>query len=186
MTSSPKPAAAAREELPPALASMWRLCKLGYLHEPRLMLAAFGLSQLAALPDALLALWLMLPGAAVPLLALSAPAPVSETILPLAAIAMLGSTPVVVMLPAMMMLPPELNHVGSPDMQRLPRIKFGVEAIKWLLPATVFNVPVTVPMLPSTSPVPAFSPAGIRGRAPSLASTLPAPTPGAGPRCAHG
>jgi ATP-binding cassette subfamily B protein len=48
--------------LPPALSSMWRLCKLGYRHEPRLMLAAFALSQLAALPDALLALWLMLLG----------------------------------------------------------------------------------------------------------------------------
>jgi ATP-binding cassette, subfamily B, bacterial len=41
---------------------MWRLCKLGYRHEPRLMLWAFALSQLAALPDALLALWLMLLG----------------------------------------------------------------------------------------------------------------------------
>jgi ATP-binding cassette, subfamily B, bacterial len=50
------------EPLPPALPSMWRLCKLGYRHEPRLMLAALGLSQLAALPDALLALWLMLLG----------------------------------------------------------------------------------------------------------------------------
>src|SRR5580658_6811414 len=50
------------EPLPPALSSMWRLCKLGYRHEPRLMLAAFALSQLAALPDALLALWLMLLG----------------------------------------------------------------------------------------------------------------------------
>jgi ATP-binding cassette subfamily B protein len=49
-------------ELPPALPSMWRLCTLGYRHEPRLMLAAFVLSQLAALPDALLALWLMLLG----------------------------------------------------------------------------------------------------------------------------
>jgi ATP-binding cassette subfamily B protein len=48
--------------LPPALSSMWRLCKLGYRHEPRLMIAAFALSQLAALPDALLALWLMLLG----------------------------------------------------------------------------------------------------------------------------
>src|SRR5207247_2610417 len=48
--------------LPPALSSMWRLCRLGYRHEPRLMLAAFALSQLAALPDALLALWLMLLG----------------------------------------------------------------------------------------------------------------------------
>ena len=50
------------EPLPAALASMWRLCKLGYRHEPRLMLAAFVLSQLAALPDALIALWLMLLG----------------------------------------------------------------------------------------------------------------------------
>jgi ATP-binding cassette subfamily B protein len=41
---------------------MWRLCKLGYRHEPRLMVSAFLLSQLAALPDALLALWLMLLG----------------------------------------------------------------------------------------------------------------------------
>src|SRR5438105_631983 len=60
MTSSPEPPAI--EPLPPALSSMWRLCKLGYRHEPRLMLAAFVLSQLAALPDALLALWLMLLG----------------------------------------------------------------------------------------------------------------------------
>jgi ATP-binding cassette subfamily B protein len=50
------------DALPPALSSMWRLCRLGYRHEPRLMLVAFILSQLAALPDALLALWLMLLG----------------------------------------------------------------------------------------------------------------------------
>ena len=50
------------DALPPALSSMWRLCRLGYRHEPRLMLAAFVLSQLAALPDALIALWLMLLG----------------------------------------------------------------------------------------------------------------------------
>src|SRR5687767_14432397 len=64
MTSSPdgqgKPKPG--DDLPPALSSMWRLCKLGYRHEPRLMVAAFALSQLAALPDALLALWLMLLG----------------------------------------------------------------------------------------------------------------------------
>src|SRR6202022_4325495 len=36
--------------------------KLGYRHEPRLMVAAFSVSQRAALPDALLALWLMLLG----------------------------------------------------------------------------------------------------------------------------
>jgi ATP-binding cassette subfamily B protein len=50
------------DDLPPALSSMWRLCKLGYRHEPRMMLAAFALSQLAALPDALLALWFKLLG----------------------------------------------------------------------------------------------------------------------------
>jgi ATP-binding cassette subfamily B protein len=49
-------------DLPPALSSMWRLCKLGYRHEPRLMLTAFILSQIAALPDALIALWMMLLG----------------------------------------------------------------------------------------------------------------------------
>jgi ATP-binding cassette subfamily B protein len=65
MTSSregARGAAGAIEPLPPALSSMWRLCKLGYRHEPHLMLAAFALSQLAALPDALLALLLMLLG----------------------------------------------------------------------------------------------------------------------------
>src|SRR5712691_4509262 len=64
MTSSPDRGHVpkVRDDLPPALSSMWRLCKLGYRHEPRLMLAAFVLSQLAALPDAPLALWLMLLG----------------------------------------------------------------------------------------------------------------------------
>ena len=70
MTSSPnrdqasgKPVTSAKiDPLPPALSSMWRLCKLGYRHEPRLMFVAFVLSQLAALPDALFALWLMLLG----------------------------------------------------------------------------------------------------------------------------
>src|SRR6266850_300186 len=63
MTSSPKrKQAAVRDDLPPALSSMWRLCKLGYRHEPGLLLAAFFLSLLAALPDALLALWFKLLG----------------------------------------------------------------------------------------------------------------------------
>src|SRR5436309_3265749 len=63
MTSSPERSVnGAIEPLPPALKSMWRLCKLGYRHEPRLMVASLALSQLAALPDALLALWLMLLG----------------------------------------------------------------------------------------------------------------------------
>jgi ATP-binding cassette subfamily B protein len=56
------PDSAEIEPLPPALRSMWRLCKLGYRHEPRLMLVSFVLAQLAALPDALLALWLALLG----------------------------------------------------------------------------------------------------------------------------
>src|SRR5687768_15874673 len=50
------------EELPPAISSMWRLCKLGYQHEPALMLVAFLLALLSALPDALLALWFKLLG----------------------------------------------------------------------------------------------------------------------------
>jgi ATP-binding cassette subfamily B protein len=58
MTSSTEHAGVI-EPLPPALSSMWRLCRLGYRHEPGLMLAAFMLSLVAALPDALLALWLM-------------------------------------------------------------------------------------------------------------------------------
>src|SRR5215217_4123402 len=65
MAATAEPRAAARpvpEDLPPALSSMWRLCKLGYRHEPGLLLAAFLLSLAAALPDALLALWLALLG----------------------------------------------------------------------------------------------------------------------------
>ena len=61
MTPSAK-RAAGLEPLPPALSSMWRLCRLGYRYEPRLMVISFVLSQLAALPDALLALWLWLLG----------------------------------------------------------------------------------------------------------------------------
>jgi ATP-binding cassette, subfamily B, bacterial len=66
MKSSPDNAraktGASIEPLPPALSSMWRLCKLGYRHERRLMIVALVLSQLAALPAALLALWLALLG----------------------------------------------------------------------------------------------------------------------------
>ncbi len=56
MTSSPE-GEARRDALPPALSSMWRLCRLGYRHEPGLIVAAFALTLLAALPDALLAVW---------------------------------------------------------------------------------------------------------------------------------
>ncbi|MCU1382047.1 MAG: transporter related protein [Acidobacteria bacterium] len=59
MTSSPD---ARHDDLPPALSSMWRLCRLGYQHEPALMLIAFLLALLSALPDALLAVWLKLLG----------------------------------------------------------------------------------------------------------------------------
>jgi ATP-binding cassette subfamily B protein len=66
MTSSADPARGdLPEKLPPALSSMWRLCKLGYQHEPKLLRAAFLLSLLGALPDALIALWLALLGDAV-------------------------------------------------------------------------------------------------------------------------
>ncbi len=50
------------DDMPPALSSMWRLIKLGYRNEPRLLVTALVLSLLAALPDALLALWLALLG----------------------------------------------------------------------------------------------------------------------------
>jgi ATP-binding cassette subfamily B protein len=65
--ASPDPAEQRREsahrpvgELPPALPAMWRALERGYRAEPVLLSAAFGLSLLAALPDALLALWLKL------------------------------------------------------------------------------------------------------------------------------
>jgi ATP-binding cassette subfamily B protein len=46
--------------LPKALPAMWRALKRGYVAEPLLLSAAFGLALLAALPDALFALWLKL------------------------------------------------------------------------------------------------------------------------------
>lgn len=46
------------DDMPPALSSMWRALKRGYEAEPLLLSVAFGLSLLAAVPDALLALWL--------------------------------------------------------------------------------------------------------------------------------
>ena len=49
-----------RDDLPRALPSMWRALKRGYQAEPLLLLVSFGLVLLAALPDALLALWLKL------------------------------------------------------------------------------------------------------------------------------
>jgi ATP-binding cassette subfamily B protein len=48
------------DDLPPALPAMWRMLRRGYRAEPRLLVVAFGLSLVAAVPDALIALWLKL------------------------------------------------------------------------------------------------------------------------------
>ena len=50
------------DRLPPALSSMWRLCRLGFQYEPALMGVSFALTLAAALPDALLAFWFALLG----------------------------------------------------------------------------------------------------------------------------
>ena len=59
--AAPVPAEAP-DRLPPALSSMWRLCRLGFRYEPALMGVAFVLALVAALPDALLAVWFKLLG----------------------------------------------------------------------------------------------------------------------------
>src|SRR6266481_2127008 len=48
------------DDLPPALPAMWRALKRGYEDAPLLLSVAFGLALLAALPDALLAVWFRL------------------------------------------------------------------------------------------------------------------------------
>jgi ATP-binding cassette, subfamily B, bacterial len=53
------------DELPPALSSMWRLCKLGYSHQPRMVMLVVLLTLVVGIPDALFALWLNLLGNAV-------------------------------------------------------------------------------------------------------------------------
>ena len=53
------------DELPPALSSMWRLCKLGYTHQPRMVMLVVLLTLVVGIPDALFALWLNLLGNAV-------------------------------------------------------------------------------------------------------------------------
>src|SRR5215470_10410695 len=60
--SSPSSPEEPVDSLPPALSSMWRLCRLGYRYEPALMGTAFVLSLVAAVPDALLAVWFKLLG----------------------------------------------------------------------------------------------------------------------------
>ncbi len=51
---------ASHNDLPKAIPAMWRALVRGYRAEPRLLPVAFGFSLLAALPDALMALWLKL------------------------------------------------------------------------------------------------------------------------------
>ena len=46
------------DDLPPGLPSMWRALERGYAAEPWLLGVSFALALLAALPDALLAVWL--------------------------------------------------------------------------------------------------------------------------------
>src|SRR5260370_27130320 len=55
-----RPSMSAPHDLPPALPATWRALKRGYEAAPLLLSVAFGLSLLAALPDALLALWFKL------------------------------------------------------------------------------------------------------------------------------
>ncbi len=47
-----------RDDLPPAMQSLWRTFRLGFRAEPRLLALSLGLAMLMMLPDALLALWL--------------------------------------------------------------------------------------------------------------------------------
>src|SRR5688572_3516709 len=63
MTSSAR--TGRKDDLPASLPSMWRLCRLGLRYEPTLMLWSLGLALLAAVPDALLALWFKLMADAV-------------------------------------------------------------------------------------------------------------------------
>src|SRR5688500_15389759 len=62
MTSSPDRPVAPAEAPPPGSTPLWRLCELGARHEPAMIVAAFTLALLAALPDALLAFWFKLLG----------------------------------------------------------------------------------------------------------------------------
>jgi ATP-binding cassette subfamily B protein len=62
MSSPDAPPGDAVGKLPPALRSMWRLCLLGFRYEPALMGVSFTLALVAAVPDALLAVWFKLLG----------------------------------------------------------------------------------------------------------------------------
>src|SRR5215510_6077536 len=60
MSSSEKSPRPSVDKLPPAFASMLRALKRGYEAEPALLGVSFALALLAALPDALMALWIKL------------------------------------------------------------------------------------------------------------------------------
>src|SRR5262249_51335658 len=60
MSSPEQMPSSSLDELPAALPSMWRALKRAYEAEPALLGVSFGLALLAALPDALLALWIKL------------------------------------------------------------------------------------------------------------------------------
>ncbi|HVQ25190.1 MAG TPA: ABC transporter ATP-binding protein, partial [Planctomycetota bacterium] len=49
-----------RDDMPAAFPAMWRALKRGFEAEPLLLSVSFGLALLAAVPDALFALWLKL------------------------------------------------------------------------------------------------------------------------------
>ena len=74
------------EDLPPALPAMWRALRRGYDAEPGLLVVAFGLSLLAAVPDALL-----LKPEAIVAMAFRVSLEATETVPPLARVASVGS-----------------------------------------------------------------------------------------------
>jgi ATP-binding cassette subfamily B protein len=55
-----RPSMSSADDLPPALPAMWRALKRAYEAAPLLLSVAFGLALLAALPDALVAVWFKL------------------------------------------------------------------------------------------------------------------------------
>jgi ATP-binding cassette subfamily B protein len=46
------------DDMPPALPSLWRMLRLGYRAEPKLLVASFAMIAVTALPDVLVAVWL--------------------------------------------------------------------------------------------------------------------------------
>ncbi|MBV9951230.1 MAG: ABC transporter ATP-binding protein, partial [Acidimicrobiia bacterium] len=48
------------DDLPPSLPSLWRMVRIGYRAEPKLLVASFAMTLFAAIPDALIALWIAL------------------------------------------------------------------------------------------------------------------------------